>query len=102
MLFGLLLNISWNANLISYLSTQKTQLPFNNLGELLDTTNYKIAILPESSAEDDFKLSKDSNRQEAWTDRIEPYLDMFPTYSGMHESKICLTGDTIRRINIVS
>ena len=85
MFFGLLLNISWNANLVSYLSTQKTQLPFNNLGELLDSTDYKIAIVPESSAEDDFKLSRDSNRQKAWTERIKPYLDMFPTYSSMYE-----------------
>ena len=88
MLFGLLLNISWNANLVSYLSIKKTQLPFNNIGELLDSTNYKIAILPDSIHEDDFKLSPDSNMQKAWNERIKPYLDMFPTYSSMYQFKL--------------
>ena len=88
MVFGLLLNVSWNANLVSYLSTQKTRLPFNSLGELLDSTNYKIAILHDSAHEDDFKLSADSNKQKAWSERIEPYLDMFPDYSSMYELEL--------------
>ena len=83
-LFGLLLNASWNANLISYLSTQKTSLPFHSLDGLLDSTSYKIVIISGSAQEDYFKLSVDPVKQKAWTERIEPYLNYFGQYSGMY------------------
>ena len=84
MIFGLLLNTSWNANLISYLAIQKTHLPFNNLETLLSSTSNKIAVLPGSSLEDAFRHSRDPITQRAWTERIEPYLDEFHTYSGIY------------------
>ena len=83
MTFGLLLNTSWNANLISYLSIQKTYLPFNNLETLLSSTSYKIAVLPGASSEDGFRYSSDPITQRAWTERIEPYLDEFHSFSGI-------------------
>ena len=86
MIFGLVLNISWNANLISYLSIHKTHLPFNNLETLLSSTNNKIAVLPGSSTADAFRYSSDPLKQRAWTERIEPYLDEFHTYSGMYHN----------------
>lgn len=82
MIFGLLLNTSWNANLISYLAIQKTHLPFNNLETLLSLTSNKIALLPGSAEEDEFRYSTDPLMQRAWTERIEPYLDEFHTISG--------------------
>ena len=83
-LFGLLLNASWNANLISYLSTQKTHLPFHSLDGLLDSTSYKIAIMSGSADEDYFKLSADPVKQKAWTERVEPFLNYFGQHSGMY------------------
>ena len=86
MIFGLVLNISWNATLISYLSTHKTNLPFNNLETLLSSTSYKIAVLPGSATADWFRYSSDPLTQRAWIERIEPYLDEFHTYSGMYHN----------------
>ena len=82
MIFGLLINTTWNAILISYLSIQKTNLPFNNLETLLSLTSNKIAVLPGSGEEDEFRYSTDPLMQRAWTERIEPYLDEFHTFSG--------------------
>ena len=82
MIFGLLINTTWNAILISYLSIQKTNLPFNNLETLLSLTSNKIALLPGSAEEDEFRYSTDPLMQRAWTERIEPYLDEFQTFSG--------------------
>ena len=82
MIFGLLINTTWNAILISYLSIQKTNLPFNNLETLLSLTSNKIALIPGSSYADDFRYSTDPLMQRAWTERIEPYLDEFHTVSG--------------------
>ena len=83
LIFGLVLNISWNANLISYLSIPKINLPFNNLETLLSATSNKIAVLPGSSTADAFRYSTDPLTQRAWRERIEPYLDEFHAYSGM-------------------
>ena len=69
--------------LISYLSTHKTNLPFNNLETLLSSTSYKIAVLPGSATADWFRYSSDPLTQRAWIERIEPYLDEFHTYSGI-------------------
>ena len=82
MIFGWLINTSWNAILISYLSIQKTNLPFNNLETLLSLTSNKIAVLPGSGKEDEFRYSTDPLMQRAWTERIEPYFDEFHTFSG--------------------
>ena len=84
MIFGLLLNIAWNANLISYLATSKINLPFESIATLLSLTNYQIAINPGTSLEDTFKLSTDSTYQKAWSERIEPYLEYYRPYAGMY------------------
>ena len=82
MIFGLILNISWNANLKSYLTTKKINMPFDSLEKLLDATNYKIAIMPESAEEDGFKLSSDPIKQKVYIQRIKPYLYDWGSYSG--------------------
>ena len=65
----------WEAMLISYLATRVTVLPFYTLTGLLKTSDFRIALNPGSSYEDAFKLSKDPTWQEAWINRIQPYLD---------------------------
>ena len=82
MICGLILNVSWNANLISYLTTHKISMPFESLEKLLQATNFKIAIIPESAQEDNFKLSSDPIKQEIYKERIKPYLYDFDSYSG--------------------
>ena len=82
MICGLILNVSWNANLISYLSTHKISMPFESLEKLLQATNFKIAIIPESAQEDNFKLSSDPIKQKIYNQRIKPYLYDWGSYSG--------------------
>ena len=84
MIFGLILNASWNANLKSYLSTHKINMPFDSLEKLLKATNYKIALIPESTQEDNFKLASDPIKQKIYIQRIKPYLNYFDSYSGKY------------------
>ena len=80
----LLLNISWNANLISYLATHSIQYPFDRLETLLSTTDLKIAVLPGSAHQDNFALSAKPMQSKAWKKRIEPFLDEYKPYQGIH------------------
>ena len=73
MIFGLILNTSWNANLKSYLTTKKINMPFDSLQKLLKATNYKVAVQAESTQESNFKLSSDPIKQKIFTDRIKIY-----------------------------
>ena len=67
--------------LISYLATSSIVIPFDSIATMLRTSNtFKIEVKPGSSHEDDFKLSKDPIWQEAWTDRIEPFLEFYKPY----------------------
>ena len=84
MIFGLILNASWNANLKSYLSTHKINMPFDSLEKLLEVTNYKIAVIPESAQVDNFKLASDPVKQKIFAQRIKPYLHDFDSYSGKY------------------
>ena len=67
--------------LISYLATKVIVLPFDGVAGLL-TTPFKIAIQPGTSNEDAFKTSTDPTWQQAWIDRIQPYLDYYKKYPG--------------------
>ena len=82
MICGLILNVSWNANLISYLTTHKISMPFESLEKLLQETNFKIAVIPKSAQEDNFKLSSDPIKRKIYNQRIKPYLYDFDSYSG--------------------
>ena len=66
--------------MISYLATRKIVLPFNNVEELVKTSNYKIALVPGTNAENVFRYSSDKWWQQAWSERIEPYLQ---NYAGL-------------------
>ena len=84
MAFGLLLNISWNANLISYLATHNIHYPFDGLETLLSGTDLKIAVLPGSAHQDNFALSAKWMHSQAWKERIEPFLDEYKPYQGWY------------------
>ena len=81
MIFGVLLNCAWQANLVSKLTISKTALPFTNLETLITKSKFRIAIIPGSVFEDDFKFSLDSTFQRAWKERIRPYLKDYVPYS---------------------
>ena len=80
MTFGLLINLAWQANLISYLTISKLFLPFTNFESLIKTSDFQIAIVPGSSDEDMFKLSLNPIYQRAWKERIEPNMEEYQEY----------------------
>lgn len=80
MTFGLLINLAWQANLISYLTISKLFLPFTNFESLVQTSDFQIAIVPGSSDEDMFKLSLNPVYQRAWKERIEPNMEEYKEY----------------------
>ena len=80
MTFGLLINLAWQANLISYLTISKIFLPFTNFESLVKTSDFQVAIVPGTSDEDLFKLSLNPIYQRAWKERIEPNLEEYKEY----------------------
>ena len=80
MTFGLLINLAWQANLISYLTISKLFLPFTNFESLVKTSDFQIAIVPGSSDEDMFKLSLNPIYQRAWKEKIEPNMEEYKEY----------------------
>ena len=74
----------WEAMLISYLSTRVIVLPFTNIKELVENSDFRIGLNPGSSYEDAFKYSTDTIWQNAYSKRIEPNLDEYrPFYERM-------------------
>ena len=69
----------------SYLSARITTLPFYDLNGLVETSDFKIALMPGSYYVDIFRLSNDSIWQKAFKTRIEPNLE---SYKGHSESMI--------------
>ena len=69
----------------SYLSARITTLPFYDLNGLVETSDFKIALMPGSYYVDIFRLSNDSTWQKAFKTRIEPNLE---SYKGHSESMI--------------
>jgi hypothetical protein len=59
LLGGAMIYWHWEAMVISYLATRVIVLPFTSISELLDKSNFLIALQPGSSYEDAFKLSTD-------------------------------------------
>ena len=74
---GIVIYYLWEAMLVSYLSTRVIVLPFNNIRELVENTDFRIAIIPGTSFEDAFKYSTDPIWQKAYKERIKPYLDEY-------------------------
>lgn len=65
----------WEAMLITYLSTRRISLPFNNIPELVTQSPFRIILIPGTSYEDAFKTSRDEFWKIAWTDRVQPHLE---------------------------
>jgi hypothetical protein len=75
----------WEAMLVSYLSARVTVLPFNSIAQMVRTSEYRLYVDPGSAHEDVFKYSTDPVMQEAWTKKIEPYMEEYKANS--HQSK---------------
>ena len=73
--FGTMIFWHWEAMLISYLATKTISLPFKDITDLVENTQFKIIIRPGSTVEDAFKTSPDQNWQGAWIDRVQPHLE---------------------------
>ena len=82
MLASVMINWYWQAMLISYLSKKVVQLPFNNINELLEKTNFRIVVLPGSYYEDVFKYATDYHFEMAWKERIQPFLHEYKDNNG--------------------
>ena len=96
---------SWEGMLLSALAVDSLEYPFYDYKSLLKDTNYIIAVYPGGFTEDAFKYSSDPIFKEAWTERIEPYLEEYKNYIPPksnekwirvlnHTSKIALFTDT--------
>lgn len=71
----------WEASLVSFLAFETFLLPFTSIETLLANTDYQIAIYPGSNMEDIFKNSQDPVYQEAWIERIQPFLEDYLPYT---------------------
>ena len=72
----------WQAMLISYLTKRVVELPFNNLPELIENTNFRIAVWPGTYDEDVFKYATDHHWKRAWKERIQPFLHEYKDNKG--------------------
>jgi hypothetical protein len=79
---GMIFFWHWEAMLITYLSTRVTVLPFNSIEQLVRTSKYRLYVWPGTSDEDDFKYAIDPVMQEAWTKKVEPYLEEYKANMG--------------------
>ena len=70
----------WEAMLVSYLSSRKTIMPFTSLTDMYLNTEFRLALIPATSYEDDFKFSADEIWQKIYTDRLEPHLKEYSDY----------------------
>ena len=70
----------WEAMLVSYLATRKTVLPFNSLLEMYERTNFRLALIPSTSYEDNFKYSNDPLLRRIYKERIQPHLQEYQDY----------------------
>ena len=73
--FGTMIFWHWEAMLISYLATKTISLPFKDITDLVENTQFQIILRPGSAVADAFKTSSDPIWQAAWTDRIQPHLE---------------------------
>ena len=80
MLFGSLFYYYWTATLVSYLTTQKTILPFEDIPSMLSNTDFQIALQSGTSHQVLFEFSNEPTRIEAWEYRIKQHLDFVTPY----------------------
>ena len=91
---GAVIYYHWEAMLISYLSTRFTVLPFTNIRELVETSDYRIALMRGTYQDTYFKTTTDVFIQRAYSERIEPFMDEFePFYPNLKD--LLLTDESL-------
>ena len=75
-----LISFHWEATLISHLLSRKTIMPFTSLTDMYLNTEFRLALIPSTSFEDDFKFSGDKLWKKIYTERLEPYLKEYSDY----------------------
>jgi len=70
----------WEAKLISFLSSRKTNMPFSTLEEMYQRTDFRLALIPATSYEDNFKYSNDPIWKAIYAERLQPYLEEYKKY----------------------
>ena len=79
-LFACVFYLMWEAMLISYLSARTITLPFNDIEELMLKSDFKIFLRPFSAQMDSLRYSSVPILQRAYTERIEPHLQLFDDF----------------------
>ena len=83
-LFGsFMIYMYWEAMLISFLAVKKTYLPFQNLKELADSSNYKLKVGRGLVHLDRFRYSNDPSHESIWKRQIAPNLNDLPLYKDL-------------------
>ena len=75
-----LLYYHWEAMLVSYLSSRKTVMPFTSVEDMYLNTDYRLALIPSTTYEDNFKYSTIPIWQNIFKERIEPHLQEYADY----------------------
>ena len=71
--------------LVSYLATRKTVLPFENLAEMYLNTEIRLALIPSTTYEDNFKYSTDPLFQNIYNERLKPHLEEYKDAVDMND-----------------
>ena len=82
---GLVIHYYWEAMLISYLATRKTELPFTTLSEMVENGNYRLIIAKDTAHLDRIRYSKRASHVKIWKEQIEPRVDELPSYTNLVE-----------------
>ena len=81
---GMTIYTLWDAELMSFLASRKTILPFENIEELIKTSKYKLVLSKNAGVYlDRFRHSDDPHRTTLWQRDVEPRLDDMPLYHNM-------------------
>ena len=80
LLCAALLYWHWEAMLVSYLATRKTTIPFTTVTDMYLNTDFRLALIPSTTFEDNFKYSKEPLWQRIYKERIQPYLTEYSSY----------------------
>ena len=74
------LHFYWEAQLISYLTARKTILPFKNVEDMYENTDFRIALIPSTTYEDNFKYSNDPKWVKVYEERFKPHIEEYMAY----------------------
>ena len=55
-------------------------MPFDSLTDMYLNTDFRLAVIPSTVYEDDFKFSKEALWQGIYNDRIKPYLTEYENH----------------------